>query len=142
MIINGTEFWGTRVLNDLCPDIWFRLSEFFFISCTKKYAQSNKLFMMFKVYGNQQKEIRKIKEILKTKIDHSYSWNILYEGTKWARNTYLKHLSVKYWILLSTNLSESNCSPWNVSSSIHCRLFFDISTYFMEFWRISVIFQK
>lgn len=38
--------------------------------------------MMFKVYGNQQKEIRKIKEILKTKIDHSYSWNILYEGTK------------------------------------------------------------
>lgn len=52
----------------------------FFISCTKKYAQSNKLFMMFKVYGNQQKEIRKIKEILKTKIDHSCSWNILYEG--------------------------------------------------------------
>lgn len=36
--------------------------------------------MMFKVYGNQQKEIRKIKEILKTKIDHSCSWNILYEG--------------------------------------------------------------
>lgn len=54
----------------------------------------------------------------------------------------MKHFSVKYWILLSTNLSESNWSPWNVSSSIHCKLFFDISTYFMEFCSISVNIGK
>lgn len=54
----------------------------------------------------------------------------------------MKHLSVKYWILLSMSFSESNCSPWNVSSSIHCRLFRDISTYFMEFWRISGTMRK
>lgn len=56
--------------------------------------------------------------------------------------TYLKLLSVKYWMLLSTSLSESSCSPWNVSSSIHCRLFRDISTYFMEFCSISKMFEK
>lgn len=36
-----------------------------------------------------KKKLGKLKKILKTKIDHSYSWNILYEGTKCARNMYL-----------------------------------------------------
>lgn len=57
-------------------------------------------------------------------------------------NTYLKLFAEKYWILLSASFSESSCSPWNVSSSIHCKLFFDISTILMEFCRISIKREK
>lgn len=52
--------------------------------------------------------------------------------------THLKHFSEKYCILLSTRCNDSNWSPWNVSSSTHCRKFFDISMYFMELCKISV----